>query len=63
MNEYSVTVQRTVIGVKITVLSPDDTEYYLSIVNADITDGTAAQIVKQLVASVEGVFLKEGESE
>lgn len=63
MNEYSVTVQRTVIGVKITVLSPDDTEYYLSIVNADITDGTAAQIVKQLVASVEGVFLREGDPE
>lgn len=63
MNEYSVTVQRTVIGVKITILSPDDTEYYLSIVNADITDGTAAQIVKQLVASVEGVFLREGDPE
>lgn len=63
MNEYSVTVQRTIIGVKITILSPDDTEYYLSIVNADITDGTAAQIVKQLVASVEGVFLREGDPE
>lgn len=63
MNEYSVTVERTVIGVKITILSPDDTEYYLSIVNADITDGTAAQIVKHLVASVEGVFLREGDPE
>lgn len=59
MNEYLINVEETVLGTKIYIGSPDDTEYYLNVVNKHLTEGQIRQIVKQLVEITEGVFLRE----
>lgn len=59
MNEYLINVEETVLSTKIYIGSPDDTEYYLNVVNKHLTEGQIKQIVKQLVEITEGVFLRE----
>ena len=59
MNEYLIKVDDTVLGTKIYIGSPDDTDYYLTVVNKHLTEGQIKQIVKKLVEITEGVFLRE----